>query len=266
MKQEKTRVLEHSHLIGDYRVLTLSAPEIGPLVMPGQFLELLVPRLNDAVLRRPFSIFKADSETVTILYKVVGKGTNSMKELSRDDVVDVFGPLGNGFPIPQKKHYPILAAGGYGAAALYLQAKALPDKGMVFLGGRSSIDILCVEEFKDLGWNVQIATEDGSLGTSGLITDIFDKWLTIMYNTSDGSKQPIELFACGPEGMLRVMGNRAETNNFAAWLSMDRHMACGVGVCLTCVIKKKEPEDGWQWARCCKDGPVFESREILWDE
>jgi len=265
MKQEKTRVLEHNHLIGDYRILTLFAPEIGPLVLPGQFLELLVPHLTDAVLRRPFSIFKADFETVSILYKVVGKGTNSMKGLSRDDVVDVFGPLGNGFPTAKKECYPVLAAGGYGSAALYLQAKALPDKGTVFLGGRSSIDILCVEEFKDLGWDVQIATEDGSQGTTGLITDIFDKWLAARH-TSDESRRPIELFACGPEGMLRAMGKRAEKNEFTAWLSMDRHMACGVGVCLTCVIKKKEQEDGWQWTRCCKDGPIFESREILWDE
>ncbi len=261
MKQEKTRVLKHSHLIGDYQVLTLSAPAIGPLVLPGQFIELLVPQLNDAVLRRPFSIFKADSETITILYKVVGKGTRRMRDLSVNEVVNVLGPLGNGFPTTQKESYPVLAAGGYGAAALYLQAENLKNKGTVFLGGRNSIDILCVDEFKNLGWDVHIATEDGSMGTTGLITDIFDKWLS----ERDSSKQAIELFSCGPEGMLRVMGKRAEINNFTAWISMDRHMACGVGVCLTCVIKKNEP-DGWQWARCCKDGPVFESREILWDE
>ncbi len=265
MKQEKTSVLEHSHLKGDYRILTLSAPKIGPLVLPGQFLELLVPHLNDAVLRRPFSIFKADSKTVTILYKVVGKGTSCMKGLSKNDVVDVFGPLGNGFPTVKMENYPVLAAGGYGAAALYLQAKALPDKGTVFIGGRNSIDILCVDEFKYLEWDVQIATEDGSLGTSGLITDIFDEWITTR-KMSTNSKLALELFACGPEGMLQAMGKRAETHDFDAWLSMDRHMACGVGVCLTCVIKKNEPDDSWKWARCCKDGPVFESREILWDE
>ncbi|MCP4749543.1 MAG: dihydroorotate dehydrogenase electron transfer subunit [Proteobacteria bacterium] len=271
MKQEKTKILEHRPLQGDYRVLTLSAPMIGPLVRPGQFLGLRVPRLNEAVLRRPFSIFKADSETVTILYKVVGKGTRAMADLKKDWIVDILGPLGNGFPVVEQDKLPVLVGGGYGAAALYLQAKMLPQKGVVFFGGRNAIDILCVGEFEDLDWEVCIATEDGSLGSKGLVTDVFDRWYAERSVSGDAegsadSARNIELFACGPQGMLRAMGDRADAGDFKAWLSIDRHMACGVGVCLTCVVKKNDPNGGWQWARCCKDGPVFESREILWDE
>ncbi len=264
MDQEKARILAHHKLQGDYRILTLSAPAIAPLVRPGQFLELLVPHLNDAVLRRPFSIYRTDSESVTILYKVVGKGTRAMQTLQSGEMVDIIGPLGNGFPELATGKTPVLVGGGYGAAALYLQAKTLQDKGVVFFGGGKAIDILCVDEFKQLGWDVRIATEDGSLGSRGLVTGIFDQWLA--ENGTDVETPSIELFACGPHGLLRVLAGRALVQDFTAWLSMDRHMACGVGACLTCVIKKQNPDEGWQWARCCKDGPVFESREIVWDD
>lgn len=260
MKQEQTRILEHRRQQADYWAMCLAAPDIAPLVGPGQFVGLQVPRLKDAVLRRPFSVYRADSESLTILYKVVGKGTAAINRLAAGDTVDIIGPLGNGFPENRPGTIPVLVGGGYGAAALQLQAARLPEKGVVFFGGRSCDDILCVDEFKALGWDVHIATEDGTLGEQGLVTGVFDQWLT------DQAGSRIEVFACGPEGMLRAFGERAVAGDFIAWLSMDRHMACGVGACLTCVIKKKDPEKTWQWARCCKDGPVFESREIIWNE
>ncbi|MBT4265648.1 MAG: dihydroorotate dehydrogenase electron transfer subunit [Deltaproteobacteria bacterium] len=265
MIQEDSEILNHHDQQQDYRVLQLSAPAIGPLVRPGQFIELLVPHLNDAVLRRPFSVYKADKQSVTILYKVVGKGTAAMQGLAPGEKVDIIGPLGNGFPDNQEELTPVLIGGGYGAAALYLQAQALSQKGVVFFGGRSGVDILCVDEFEALGWEVRVATEDGSLGNRGLVTDSFDRWLAERPSSSDGTPR-IELFACGPEGMLRAFGDRAATGGYKAWLSMDRHMACGMGACLTCVIKKRATESSWQWARCCKEGPVFDSTEIVWDE
>jgi len=259
MKQEKTIVVEHHNFQGDYRILRLSAPAVGPLVKPGQFLELQVPRLDDRILRRPFSIYQADTEGVSILYKTVGRGTEAMVALQVGDAVDIIGPLGNGFPAAAEGKVPVLVAGGYGNAALYLKAKELPVKGVAFFGGRTALDILCVEEFKELGWDVRPTTEDGSLGTKGLVTAAFDPWM------EEQDAQALELFACGPNGMLKAMGDRAIEHNFTAWLSMDKNMACGVGACLTCVIKRKT-EDGWEWARCCKDGPIFESREIIWEE
>lgn len=265
MKQEKATVKSHYPVQGDYYLLTLSTAEISALVQPGQFLELWVPNLADAVLRRPFSIYNVENDSVSILYKIVGKGTRAMQRLLQGEVVDIIGPLGNGFPGLADNHLPVLVAGGYGAAALYLQAKRTKKKGVILIGGKSELDILCVEEFDKLGWEVQVATEDGSTGVKGLITDAFDKWL-VQYRKTHGVETPIEIFACGPEGLLRAMGERAKNNPCSAWLSMDRHMACGMGVCLTCVIKKQDAENSWEWARCCKDGPVFESREIVWDE
>ncbi len=259
MKQEKAIVLEHDNFQGEYRILRLAAPAIGPLVKPGKFLHLKIPLLGERILRRPFSIYKADAEGVCVLYKPVGRGTDSMIPLQVGDTVDIIGPLGNGYPELKAGRLPVLVAGGYGNAALFLKAKELPVKGVAFFGGRTAEDILCVEEFKALGWDVRPTTNDGSLGTKGLVTDAFDPWM------AEQEVESLELFVCGPGPMLKAMGDRAMEHNFTAWLSMDENMACGVGACLTCVIKRKTAE-GWEWARCCKDGPVFESREIMWED
>jgi len=271
MNQEKTTVLEHRIFQGEYRLLKLAAPTIGPLVQPGQFVHLRVPRLENAVLRRPFSVFKADSESLSILYATVGMGTEALTTVEVGEEVCLLGPLGTGFPPLRSSSFagqansgeviPVLVAGGYGNAALYLQAKNLPVKGVAFFGGRSAQDILCVEEFEALGWDVRVTTDDGSRGTQGLVTDALDPWL----EEQKENFQTLELFACGPNGMLKAVGDRAIEKGFTAWLSMDRNMACGVGACLTCVIKRKT-ETGWEWARCCKDGPVFEASEILWED
>lgn len=262
MKQEKTTVVEHHNFQGEYRILRLSAPTVGPQVQPGQFLHLLIPHLGDRILRRPFSIYKADAEGVSVLYKPVGRGTESMIPLQVGDTVDIIAPLGNGYPEMTAGKFPVLVAGGYGNAALYLKAKELPVKGVAFFGGRTAEDILCVDEFKALGWDVRPTTDDGSLGTKGLVTDAFDPW--VAERGAEGVEN-LELFVCGPGPMLKAMGDRAIAHNCTAWLSMDENMACGVGACLTCVIKRKTAE-GWEWARCCKDGPVFESREIIWEK
>jgi len=260
MKQETATVIEHHNFQGDYRILRLNAPAVGPNVRPGQFIHLQIPQLGDRILRRPFSIYNADDIGVAILYKAVGRGTEAMIHLHAGDPVDILGPLGNGYPELTAGRIPVLIAGGYGNAALYLKAKELPVKGVAFFGGRTAQDILCVDEFKALGWDVRPATEDGSLGIKGRVTEAFDPWLQ-----EQDQQSRLELFVCGPNPMLRAMGDRAIEKGFTAWLSLDNNMACGVGACLTCVLKRRTQE-GWEWARCCKDGPIFESREILWDE
>ncbi len=262
MNQEKTTVVQHEIFQGDYRLLRVVAPLIGPQVQPGQFVHLRIPRLENAVLRRPFSVFKADEEGLSILYATVGMGTEALTTVEVGEEICLLGPLGTGFPMGEKNKTPVLVAGGYGNAALYLQAKKLPVKGVAFFGGRTAQDILCIDEFKALGWDVRVTTDDGSLGTEGLVTAALDPWLG---NKLGGGSASFELFACGPNAMLKAVGDRATEKGFTAWLSMDRNMACGVGACLTCVIKRRT-ENGWEWARCCKDGPVFNAKEILWDE
>ena len=260
MKLETARVAEHCEIQGGYRLLVLQSPEIAPHVKPGQFVHLRIPDLDAAVLRRPFSVYKTEWDRLSILYKAVGRGTEYMKRLIEDDAVSLIGPLGNGFPAPEEGRLPVLVAGGYGMAALYMLAKQSEEKGIAFFGGKSAEDILCIDEFRELGWRVEIATEDGTLGAKGLVTDAMDAWLR------EGVDGEPEFFACGPNGMLRAVGDLAMKKGWKAWLSMDRNMGCGVGACLTCVQKVKTGDDTWEWMRVCKEGPVFEARSVVWEE
>jgi len=139
-------------------------------------------------------------------------------------------------------------------------AMRLKDKGAVFMGGRTAQDILLVDEFTALGWDVQVATEDGSLGIKGYVTNAIEKYKL----PPTPYPLPPVFYACGPDGMLRAIGDVAQKMGAKAWLSLDKHMGCGVGACLACIQTLRKP-DGSEWiGRVCKDGPVFESREIVW--
>jgi len=264
LRIENVTVLEQQVLGGDYRVLKFASGKIAAGIKPGQFIHLRVAERSDFVLRRPFSVFKAGQKSLSILYKIVGDGTRIMAQMCPGDRASIIGPLGNGFPRPASKVYPLLVAGGYGGAALYLLAERARKKGTIFIGGETADDILCVDDFKRLGWNVVITTEDGSAGQKGLVTDVLAGYLS-----KKSKKRQKALYACGPLGMLKAVAGLAVTGGWKAWLSLDRHMGCGAGACLACVQKIKVPggrgSDGaWKWARICTEGPVFECREIVW--
>jgi dihydroorotate dehydrogenase electron transfer subunit len=261
MRIDEVEVLKNDRLRGDYQLLELSAPPIAPEVKPGQFVHLRVIRRSELVLRRPFSVFKTDNTTLSIIYKAVGKGTQAMTEMQPGDKVSLLGPLGNGFPAPKEAGLPVVVAGGYGMAALYLVARGSGREGIAFVGGRSAEDILCVADFEALGWKVHVTTEDGSLGEKGLVTEALDTW-----TDARGEAAAPELFACGPLAMLEEVGRRAERNDWTAWLSLDRHMGCGVGACLACVQKIRTEDGGWTWGRVCREGPVFEARQVVWED
>jgi dihydroorotate dehydrogenase electron transfer subunit len=174
------------------------------------------------------------------------------------DELSVIAPLGHGFTVPKTGgETPLLVAGGYGMAAFFLLAQRSPQKGIAFVGGRRRVDILCENEFRALGWDVRVTTEDGSHGEKGLVTQPL---LAELKRHATGRK----LFACGPTPMLKAVGKITEEFNVPAELSMDEHMCCGVGVCLTCVIPVKVG-DGWEYQRTCTEGPVFDSRSVIWE-
>ncbi|MEI8140625.1 MAG: dihydroorotate dehydrogenase electron transfer subunit [bacterium] len=261
MRIENGTVASHNPMGPYYRVLTLNLPELANSALPGQFVHLRITSLHDAVLRRPFSIYKVEEKHLSILYKSVGRGTVTMQALKEGDSVSIVGPLGNGFPLTlQPGTTPVLIGGGYGVAPLYFLARRMTRRGLLFVGGAKAVDILLAEDFKALGWDVRIATDDGSLGDKGLVTAPLDAWL----KAGMGSVLP-EFYACGPNGMLKAVGDRAIKGNQKAWLSLDRHMGCGVGACLACVQKVRLSGQE-TLARVCKDGPIFESREVIWDD
>ena len=271
MLEQTVQIVSNERDTDSYFRLVIRAPQIAPLIQPGQFAHIRVLPMKDALLRRPFSIFQVEGDTFSILYKTVGKGTEVLSQMRAGEELNVIAPLGHGFTVPKSGgETPLLVAGGYGMAALYLLAQRSPQKGIVFVGGRRKVDILCEKEFLALGWDVRVTTEDGSHGEKGIVTKpVFIEL---------GRKEPNrKVFACGPTPMLKAVGGIAIKFEVPAELSMDEHMCCGVGVCLTCVIpiktgdglrlaKAHQREGGWEYQRTCTEGPVFDAREIVWED
>ena len=258
MVEQTVQIVSNERSTELYFRLVVCAPQIASLVRPGQFAHVRVLPMKDALLRRPFSIFQVEGNSFSILYKAVGKGTEVLSRMLPGEELSAIGPLGHGFTVPPRGgESPLLIAGGYGMAALYLLAQRSPQKGIVFVGGRRRIDILCEDEFRALGWDVRVATEDGSRGEKGLVTQPL---LDELRRGTAGRK----LFACGPTPMLKAVGKIADEFKVPAELSMDEHMCCGVGVCLTCVIPVKTSV-GWEYQRTCTEGPVFDSRQVAWE-
>ena len=260
MLEQTVRIIANARDTDSYFRLVLRAPQIVPFIQPGQFAHVRIPSPSDALLRRPFSIFQVEGGTFSILYKTVGKGTDALSRMRAGGELSVIAPLGHGFTVPDAGgETPLLVAGGYGMAAMFLLAQRSPQKGIVFAGGRRRVDILCEQEFAALGWDVRATTEDGSHGEKGLVTQPL---LAELRNPKSEIRNP-KLFACGPTPMLKAVGKIAEDLNLPAEISADEHMCCGVGVCLTCVLPVKTA-GGWEYQRTCTEGPVFDSRAIAW--
>lgn len=268
---EKCVVLRHEDAAKGYRMLVLKAPGIASSVVPGQFVHVKVPGLEASALRRPFSVFDAEAPdaegnggTLTVLYKIVGRGTEALAKVPEGAEAEVAGPLGTGFPV-KCAGTPLLVGGGYGVAPLYFLAKRLiasghPEKPVLFVGGRTAGDLLALDAFRALGAEVRVATNDGSAGTKGFVTAPLDEALEALKR--DGKE--FELFTCGPDGLLKAVSDRALASGAKGWISMDRHMVCGVGACFACIQRLRRP-NGEEWnARCCVNGPVFRAAEIVW--
>ena len=263
---ETCRIVSHGDAAPGYRLLVLSAPRSAATVEPGQFIHVRVPALEESALRRPFSVFDADPGrgTMTVLYKIVGRGTEALSREQAGATVEVMGPLGYGFP-SKCDGVPLLVGGGYGVAPLYFLAKRLlaggcEERPEIFIGGRTRTDLLEIDRFRALGVGMHLATNDGSEGSKGFVTDPLDDTLAEMRSAG----RRFELFACGPDGLLKAVAQRATGTGSKGWISMDRHMICGVGACFACIQRLRRP-DGSEWnARCCLNGPVFKAEEIVW--
>jgi len=219
---------------------------------PGQFCLLSVPGV---FLRRPFSIFVAFGDTLEFYYKVIGRGTKQLSLMKKGEVLDVFGPLGTGYPLkPENKTTTLIVAGGTGIASLHFLATKLKKPGIIFYGSRCSKEILDLRSLAKNGWKLRISTDDGSKGFSGFVTDDFRGFLG-----SDKARK-FTVFACGPEKMLERVHNTARKYGLRTFVSLEEMMACGTGNCQGCAVKTN---DGYLMA--CSDGPVFNSEEIIWE-
>jgi dihydroorotate dehydrogenase electron transfer subunit len=190
---------------------------------------------------------------------VVGKGTRMLSNLHHGDLLDLLAPLGRGFQGGPQGEEKILVGGGVGLAPLYYLAKELVQEGervRLFAGGRNRDDILCITEFERLGVETYVATDDGTLGERGLVTEVLEKHL---------GPTGMRIFACGPMPMLNAVSRLAQSRGVPCQVSLEAYMACGVGACLGCVMKGANHTDETPDYRCvCKDGPVFDSFELKW--
>jgi len=234
------------------------ALDIGPAAKkaaPGQFFNVRCGNGPDPLLRRPFGLHRVKpGGEIEILYKVVGKATEILMRKKKGEALDIIGPLGNGFPLPTPGvGSAVLVAGGHGVAPLVALAETIA-RGTVLIGARTKNEVLCEKDFKKLGFEVLVATEDGSKGKKGLVTSALRSFLRM---TNDERRTTI--YACGPNAMLREIAKIAKASKAKAFGSFEEHLACGVGSCYGCVIKTK---NGYR--RICKDGPVFDLEEITW--
>ncbi len=214
------------------------------ITAPGQFINI---KIEGKFLRRPISVCDYDSNTITIIYKVVGDGTEIMSECAKGDTLDILTGLGNGYDTSKSGENPLLIGGGVGVPPMYNLAKKLISEGKkvtVVLGFNSSVDVFYKKEFEELGASVIVATADGTLGIKGFVTDAMEG---IEYSY---------FYTCGPEVMFRAIENIVKTSG---QYSFEERMGCGFGACMGCSCKTKYGNK-----RICKDGPVLEREEIIW--
>ncbi len=216
--------------------------------LPGQFIMLKVAEHNDPLLRRPMSIAGLDGGVMSVIFKVVGRGTALLAEKKAGDHIDVLGPFGSAFT-PPKTDAVLLVAGGIGVAPLLFWAKRNPSRrAAAFIGGATENDILCSDEFSE----AHVATENGSVGRKGLVTAPLIEHAA--YKNKTGY-----ILACGPTGMLKAIDQLAVKDGLRGELSLEERMGCGFGVCLGCVC---DTTGGRK--RMCVEGPVFKTGEVLW--
>ncbi len=243
MKQSVFTITENAPLTGAVYRLRL-AGDTSAVTAPGQFVNVALPGLY---LRRPISVSDASDGQLTLIYKVVGKGTEAMAAMAPGQTLDVLSGLGNGFDVSLAGDAPLLLGGGIGAAPLVLLARRLRAAGKtvaVVLGFNTRDEIFYENEFRAMGCDVTVATADGSCGVPGFVTDALPEDYSFYY-------------ACGPEPMLRAVYDRAAGDG---QLSFEARMGCGFGACMGCT---RQTAAGPK--RVCKDGPVFRKGEILWD-
>ena len=249
---------------GSYLSLTLAAPDIAERAYPGQFIEVAV-EARESLLRRPFSIYRTSAQgpwagTVEFVLDAHGRGTKWLTERVAHDVLDVVGPLGSPFPLPQQRVGCLLVGGGYGAAPLFFLAEALQAAGQrvdMIVGAATAERIFNAIEAKRMSASVTFTTEDGSLGEHGLVTDVMERVA--------GECRSGVVYACGPMPMLRAVALQAVALELPCQVAVEEHMACGVGVCWTCVVPYRGKDGNVRMKRSCIDGPVFNGARISWE-
>lgn len=270
-------IVENVQLARDTYRLRFIAPAIARGIVPGQFVMLRIEGLNDPLIGRPLALYDTgmnkagQSEAVDVVYLVKGKFTSRLCELDAGQRLQVWGPLGNGFQ--ERGTHLVMVAGGIGQTpflALAQEALGLKRYGgpprhdcraerVTFCyGARTAEYFAGLEDFERLGVDLRLATDDGSRGHHGLVTDLLKQVL------SERHHEDVQIACCGPEPMMEAVAKIALAANVPCEVSLETPMACGIGICFTCVAKIQQPDGTWDYKRTCVEGPIFDAAAVVW--
>lgn len=253
-------VVRHIQLSRDLYEMEFIAPNLAEECQPGQFVHVKVGSEDSPLLRRPLSIYDVDHHqgSVILLYKVVGRGTALLSQVQAKEYVDIMGPLGRGFTLPEEKRNVLLVGGGVGIAPLVYLARKLKGRECpvkVLHGTQTRAELVALERLGKIGVEFMPATMDGSAGFQGLVTDLLN------IKVDPGWVETI--YTCGPEPMMAAVAKYARTYQIRGQVSLEEYMACGVGACLGCARQLKS--DDAHYVKVCKEGPVFDLNDVSWD-
>jgi dihydroorotate dehydrogenase electron transfer subunit len=268
--QVRTPVVVNRRLARDTYLLRVQAPELARLIRPGQFVMLRPTQGTDPLLGRPFALYdtyldaSGEPAGIDVVHLVVGKVTRLLASMRPGDTLDVWGPLGNGFPDPQGTDHVALVAGGIGQTPFLAHIRELlgtrgyggqSPRGRVsrvslYYGVRTADLAAGVDDFREAGAEVHLASDDGSIGFRGFVTQLLET-----------HEPPQHLVGCGPEPMLKALAAIARRRGTPCHLSLETPMACGVGICFSCVTPVRTA-DGWDYRRVCVEGPVFDAYQL----
>ena len=247
-KQLQVKIADIKKVKPGFFLMSLRSRYLAHKARPGQFLHV---KVRSTILRRPLSVHGVSGDNVFILFKVKGRGTARLSNYKKADILDVIGPLGNGFKISARGNAShILVAGGIGVAPLLFLAKRLKGKRTVLLGANNKENLLCERDFRKLKCKVLVATDNGSKGIKGTAVSLLPKAI-------DKNKN-IHIYACGPEPMFQGINKLLRNKkDIKCQVSFEQFMGCGTGICCGCTIDTK-----YGYKKVCKDGPVFDMKDI----
>ncbi len=260
IKLVTAKILGNDEITPGYFVLKVESSELASLARPGQFAHIKCGDEKGIILRRPFSFYKVEGENVFFIYQVKGRGTGVLKRRHPGEDISILGPLGNGFWLENNGKKKIIVAGGMGIAPfpfmikdMVSNAKILPKDIIFIYGAKRKEFLIGLDEFRNFGISLYIATDNGKEGFKGTAPEL----LSALFKKEELKSG--DYFTCGPEEMIRNVVEIAKKQESRVQVSLEERMACGVGVCLSCVRKVKN-----QYLRVCKEGPVFWGDEVEW--
>jgi len=276
--QARVRVVENVRIARDTYRVRFECPEIARRIVPGQFVMLRLAGMNDPLLGRPLALYDTlegpdgKPAAIDVVYLKLGKMTHKLASFVPGQELDIWGPLGNGFPRVATKHL-IMVAGGIGQTPFLALGqeclgkrqygdpprKSQPVERVTLCYGVRTAELAAgVPDFQAAGIDVRLSSDDGSLGRHGLVTEVLE---SVLEESRDVDRLVV---CCGPEPMMHAVSGLCRRHKAACLVSLETPMACGIGICFSCVTKVRQPDGSWDWKRTCVEGPIFDAQKIEW--